>query len=320
MLIFTALLACASPPDVSPATASPASQRSAAPAPDAGPVPPVADAGSFPPPLCEPSSLLWHDGRWWVGDNEKAKHLYTFTADPTVVSKEKLPAIGAVEKYDDIEALADGARFVVTSHGRKRNGDPDEDRRRLLDRQSGTVGAVTIAVEPGPLRDRLLAAAEKDLPNGLTRYQIEGATRAGETLLLGLRGPLTDDGQAIVLTTPLAPDAASTYPATLAATVRLDVPGAPPQGIRELVPHKAGYLIVSGASSTDDASETAEHALWFWPSLTEPARLIGRLPPSTEGIGVLPDGRLLTVQDGAKGDDDACKTQGTWKVVSLPLP
>ncbi len=213
-------------------------------------------------------------------------------------------------------AYADGAFYVLGSHGRPRHQGgaklAENDARATASRYLFRVTFDTRAVDPdghlaGPVeirvstllakliadQDKLKPALDRALEeNGLT---IEGVAVRGETLHVGMRGPVLDDGKAAVLSVPLATLFDSRQePAQLAA---LDL--GQRRGIRDLVPFDKGLLVLAGPVNDpkDDLVADGDYSVFWWDGEAALERL-DDLP--SFGAKVKPEGLLPLDRRGDK--------------------
>jgi Protein of unknown function (DUF3616) len=165
-------------------------------------------------------------------------------------------------------AYADGFFYVIGSHGRPRHQDGAEEAKNeakaaatrrvfrirfdqdAVDAKTGQL--TTVEIKPSAALSRLIKAQADLAPwfdkaledNGLT---IEGVAVRGDRLYAGMRGPVLPDGNAAILSAPLAalfdgqPGEAQLHRVGLGE----DTLGNP-RGIRDLVAYGAGFLIVAG--------------------------------------------------------------------------
>lgn len=251
---------------------------------------------------CEPSSLLSHEGEWIVGDNENPGQLYVFSP-----AFEPQPPRTLAIPVDDIEALAKyGEELVVVgSHSRNKNGKAKPERARILltgspdARQSDRLLPLNVSICPECVAAQALAPDDGG-------FNIEAAVTVGDQLALGLRSPV-DAGRARLLLAALTGPTAG----IVTEVKTYDLGG---QGFREIVPWKAGYLIVAGP-----VADGGEHPLYWLPSLDSVATRIGQLPAGTESILPLDPNEVWYLVDG-DGKPGECKTRGKWGMLSVTLP
>jgi hypothetical protein len=211
-------------------------------------------------------------------------------------------------------AYADGAFYVVGSHGRPRHRDRGADdpestakttatrkifRLRfdpaLVDRDGRLNGPVAItastalsahfAAEPAlaPSFDGALDA------DGLN---IEGIAVRGGRLHVGLRGPVLSDGKAAILSLPLA--AVFEGAAAKAELHRLDL--GERRGIRDLAAFGGGFLVLAGPvkDPSGGAVETGDYRVVWWDGASA-MRTLGGLPSYGSRVkpeALLPLGRI----------------------------
>lgn len=263
--------------------------------PAAAPV--LANAGALPV-SCEASSIVPWKGGWLVGDNETKDQLYLYNADFSF--REVVPLAAPV---DDIEALVVVGDKVLVEGSYSRNKDAEERPER---QRSAWLGSPTRTLDLGagcaPCAAAKLAAPDA---GGLN---VEGAVVVDGTLWLGLRAPLVD-GKAVLVEVPGGVDGAG-----LSTGMRtIDLGG---RGVREIVPHKSGWLIVAGP--TMDANEP--HRLFYLDRLEGTPRDLGvDLPSSTEGVAVETPTSIVYVVDG-DGKKGKCKEPATWGRMTITLP
>ncbi|MBX9932097.1 MAG: DUF3616 domain-containing protein [Methylobacterium sp.] len=193
-------------------------------------------------------------------------------------------------------AYAEGAFYVMGSHGRPRHrdggaGDAKTEAktaaRRHLFRVTfdvtsvDTVGRLAkpatvkrsltlsdvIRAEPilGPSFDGALAGGGVD---------IEGAAIRGGRLYAGLRGPILPSGEAVILSVPL--DVLFDGAAGQAKLHRLDLGDG--RGIRDLVAFKNGFLVLGGPlkDPSDDAVASGDYVVRWWDGAA--SRPLGVIP------------------------------------------
>lgn len=261
------------------------------------PVPTVPAGFVTLPGVCEASAVIVReDGTWLVADNEVDDRLFAFDAGGRPIADVPLE-----ERIDDLEAMTatPGGVLLVGSHSRNKKGEERPRRQRY-----GLLGKPATRAD---LRGCAACLEGQLRAPGAGGLDIEGAVWWGGRAWLGLRGPLVD-GKAMLL--GLGDDIYTTAPTT--PPVLVDLGG---DGVRDLAPWRDGLLVLSGPS--DDRA--TPHALWWLASpTTPPQRLDVVLPPSSEGVAVLPDGRALVVTDGDGKPGAPCATPSTWGVVALP--
>lgn len=245
--------------------------------------------------LCEASALVPHEGGWLVGDNEDTKELHAFDLD-----FKARPPVALATEVDDIEALARAPKglWVVGSQSTNKEGKARSERERMI-APDGKVLTLDLTACP-------LCVEAKGQPPDVGGFNVEGAVWSGGNLWLGLRGPTTQRGHALLLrVTPAG---------AVAEAVEVDLNG---QGIRDLAPAgDDGIFLVSGAV----ADGNGPHTLW---RANEPGAVperVMKLPPSTEGVALHPTeaGKLVWVTDGDGKPGRTCRTPATWGTLDLP--
>lgn len=223
-------------------------------------------------------------------------------------------------------AYADGAFYVVGSHGRPRHRDAGTEAQRAqsdaraaatrqffrirlpagsVDMATGTLtGAAEITPAPSPALNALIQANARLAPffdrpladNGLT---IEGIAVLGERLYIGMRGPVLD-GAAVMLVAPLA----SLFPAqgttagssaTVASLGSVDL-GRDSQGqargIRDLLAYRGRLLILAGPAQdpADDRVRPGDYSIYAHQDGGTPRLLLNLpgFPDKTKPEAMLP--------------------------------
>ena len=345
-----------------PAVAPPRAHAASPPVTPPGTPQPIA-----PPPVLramtafEPSGIVWvpERARYLMvsddtgtdrDDTDHAPWLFTLR-DDGAADPAPLPMAG-LNKVNDLESIArtpDGALYVLSSqsfnkHGKRKPSRQVFARLRWSDRQLRADGVVRLAslLEAAPAASRAALGL-----SDLRALDIEGLTAApaslGGGLLVGLKGPLTSDGRALVwhmahpdrlVQTGRLEDAGLTLWATARLTVRADgrdVPG----GVAELLVLPTGALVLSStAATTADGHnpDTQDGALWVVEApLPGPARQAGgaaAAPTLTARRfrvfpGGKPEGLSLAPAVGARAGQlmvvfDEGGSGGSW--VRLPWP
>jgi hypothetical protein len=221
-------------------------------------------------------------------------------------------------------AYADGFFYVIGSHGRARHAD-DADKEakneakasatRKLFRIALTRNDIDIATgklknDPVITRSAALAAILKRDPvlgpafdrplqkNGLT---IEGVAVRGADLYVGLRGPVLDDGSAVIARVPLAAvfdgadGAATLFRLALGKDTQMD-----PRGIRDLTVSGDGFLLIAGPEQDPPKKHDialGDYAIYSW---SEGAAPVKRLDLTPTGDTDKPEGLLILDQDAAR--------------------
>lgn len=210
-----------------------------------------------------------------VADDETQGAQVVILRDGDLVAGDFIPLISNTFKDDPLEldaegvAFADGAFYVIGSHGRPRHeeGKPDdknvaraEATRRVfrivlapdaIDTKTGKIkeaptitgsSALARIIKAQPKLTEWFDKALED--NGLT---VEGIAAKDGKLYVGLRGPVLSDGKAVILEVPFSMvfDGQN-------GTIRLheldlgkDTQGNP-RGVRDIVPHVGGFLVLGG--------------------------------------------------------------------------
>lgn len=203
-------------------------------------------------------------------------------------------------------AFADGAFYVIGSHGRPRHGDGDaQDGSEKAARKNAEIAAKTRAtrhvfrlrIDPRSVDDRgrLSAPAEITDSAELSRFiaaepalapafdgklaenglSIEGVAVRDGRLFAGMRGPLLEDGQAAILSVPLG--ALFDGQSGTARLHRIDLMGR--RGIRDLTVFEDGFLVIAGPVDDPPGGETAagDYAVVWWDGGTA-TRVLAELP------------------------------------------
>jgi hypothetical protein len=283
------------------------------------------------------------DGARWLvlGDDDKKKEVFVAPVpgrdgEQVRAEKRKRSGSGGEAKLDDLEgATRHGpATWWLTSHGKA-----DDKNRNLLVRAdaegrtvlstttlaflrapppSGLAAALAALVPPASV-DPAYATAESKL-GGL---DFEGLSITPDgSLLLGLRGPLTTDGQAIVLSLPTGfADGAALGLNELGPTWLLPLRG---RGVRSIDATGDGAQILVAGPPGDpiDDGEPA-FALWRWVPGEPPVSLgalstaAGRNPEVVLVEQAAPGSLsvLVLFDEGAQESDPSCtwrRYQVTW--------
>lgn len=182
------------------------------------------------------------------------------------------------EEYDDkpLEldaegvAYADGFFYVAGSHARARHDDDADKEARNVARAAAARKIFRIAMAPEavdvetgvlqgtPLVDTSVAlatllqndpalAASFDRPLDKNGLSVEGIAVRGENLYAAMRGPVLDDGSAVIARVPLAalfdgaPGGATIFRVNLGKDTQGD-----PRGIRDITASGDGFLLIAG--------------------------------------------------------------------------
>lgn len=220
-------------------------------------------------------------------------------------------------------AYADGAFYVIGSHGRPRHeaGKKEEKiearaeaTRHLfrirLDAKAVDPRSGRLTGEPEIAETSALSRAIAEIPalapfhdqaledGGLT---IEGVAVRGGRLHAGLRGPVLADGSAAIVSVPLAGLFEGKPGAGTLATVALgpDSRGQK-RGVRDLVAVPEGFLILAGPmlDPDDGAVAAADYTVFAWNGTDAPRK---RLDLPGFGRKVKPEA-LLPLDAGAEGE------------------
>jgi hypothetical protein len=216
-------------------------------------------------------------------------------------------------------AYADGFFYVIGSHGRPRHEDGKEARNKAKAEATRRVFRIRFAADvSGPKAGKTTAAEVRssgelvrfikaqpalassfDKPledNGLT---IEGVAVRDGRLHAGMRGPVPDDGSALILSIPLGalfegqPGDGTVHRARLGH----DASGGR-RGIRDLVAFGSGFLIVAGPVNDPPSDEVkhGDYAIFSYDGTA--ARKLMDLP--AYGTKVKPEALLPLEQTGGK--------------------
>ncbi|MGH2340648.1 DUF3616 domain-containing protein [Segnochrobactraceae bacterium EtOH-i3] len=238
----------------------------------------------------------------------------------------------ALELDGEGVAFADGAFYVIGSHGHPRKSDLPADE---TDARIKAASQIIRLPAPGPDRfgrpeiSRALPGILEKVPalapfagtrlqaNGLT---IEGVAVRGDRMLIGLRAPVLDGTRAPVLSVALAglfgPD---TGKVDKADPKLFALPLGADRGVRDLAPWGTGVLVLAGPSGdTGDA-----FAVYVWDGASNDARLLAELPAALTAGGLKPEALLPLEQTGADLKvlilSDSGKN-GAPVAVTLPAP
>jgi hypothetical protein len=242
-------------------------------------------------------------------------------------------------------AYADGFFYVIGSHGRARHEDDAKKEARNAAKAAATRKVFRIALsadavdpETGALRSEPAVTASVALAtmlqndpdigpsfdrplekNGVT---IEGIAVRGDQLYAALRGPVLDDGSAVIARVPLAavfdgaPGDATIFHLALGKDTRGD-----PRGIRALATTGDGFLLIAGPEQDPPKKHeiaTGDYAIYAWNEGDAMKRL--ELQPTgdtdkPEALVMLDQNaesaRALLLYDGAK--------EGQPTAVDIPL-
>jgi len=179
-----------------------------------------------------------------------------------------------------------------------------------------TALATILAADPvlGPFFDRPLQK------NGLT---IEGVAVKGADLYAGLRGPVLDDGSAVIARVPLAalfdgaPGAATLFRLGLGRDTQRD-----PRGIRDLTLSGDEFFLIAGPEQDPPKKRDialGDYAIYSWREGAVPVKRLDLSPTGDtdkpEGLTILDQdaerARALVMYDGPK--------EGQPMAVTIPL-
>ncbi|MCJ2118849.1 DUF3616 domain-containing protein [Methylobacterium sp. J-001] len=283
-----------------------------------------------------------------VADDEAQGAQVAILRDGSLVAGRFIRLIDATQKGEPLEldaegvAYADGAFYVVGSHGRPRRehgqgaeGDARAEATRHLFRIRLDPKAVDpetgqLRAEPEITGTAALAQIIADIPalapfhdraleeGGVT---VEGVAVRGGRLHVGLRGPVLADGSAAIVSVPLAGLFDGKPGTGTLATVALgpDSHGQK-RGVRDLVAVPDGFLILAGPmlDPEDGAVAAGDYTVFAWDGTGAPRkrRDLAGYPRKEKPEALLPldenaDGqRVLVFFDGPN--------QGAPRAVVLP--
>ena len=255
-----------------------------------------------------------------VVDDEAQGAQVAIVRDGEIVAGDFIPLISDRHGGDPLEldgeavAFADGAFYVVGSHGRPRKTDagPEDgkanakaDASRRLFRIQFDPAAVgpdgKLASPPAITSSHELSRVLREQPaisaawngrlteNGLT---LEGAAVRDGRFYAGLRAPLSGE-KAVIVSVPLTrlfddrPGAAAVHEIDLGRR----------RGVRDLAAHRDGFLVLAGPvqDPADNAVQAEDYSVFWWDGGTGTKRL-GDVP--AYGKGVKPEGLLPLEQQG----------------------
>ena len=285
-----------------------------------------------------------------VADNEDDNDLYLFGAkvkDTQVVAQNSQSKVrlGSDVEIEDIEGLAwiDRDRFLILgSHSRNKNCKQQPERRLLATAQMNGLEAEVTAVSmegpeiscktlfgAGPHSDPFVERVCKAIDGAETAadqagseeacedvgaFNAEGITaipiNGGREVWVGLRSPLTADGNAILLRLK------SPRSFEFDGVALIDLEG---RGIRDLT-LGAGWVWGIAGPTADSSSP---FRLWRLPiHELAPGRevsvdLLDELPSSSEGLALFGDLGLIVI-DGDEGDKKKCESPAKQTSIVLP--
>jgi hypothetical protein len=265
-----------------------------------------------------------------VVDDESQGAQVVILRDGLLIAGDFIPLIDDVYDKKPLEldaegvAYADGFFYVIGSHGRARHED-DADKeaknaakaaasRRIfrialgpdaVDLATGTLKSEPVITPSAALasilgRDPVIAPSF-DRPLGKDGLSIEGVAVRGADLYAGLRGPVLDDGSAVIARMPLAavfdgaPGAATFFHLGLDKDTQMD-----PRGIRDLTVFGDGFLLIAGPEQDPPKKHRiafGDYAIYSW---TEGAAPVKRLDLQPTGKADKPEALLVLDADPEK--------------------
>lgn len=283
-------------------------------------------------------------------DDETQSAQIVILKDGSLLAGASIPLISDVFEGKPLEldgegvAYANGAFYVIGSHGHPRDAKRDLDPVQHKDKIAASIAAVSVvlripmtpkdvddkgqitgSVKAEPLHGLRMQLKEAQRvssfvdvrldENGLT---IEGLAIKGKSFFAGLRAPLLGEA-AVVVETPL--DALSGEAAGTKPTVH-EIALGKQRGVRDLVAVDDGFLILAGPSKDPDKMlpiATGDYALFRWDGaagLQKIADLDGRKKDDGEWVkpeAVLPLGgsKFLILSDGAEQGGPRVVTGGS---------
>lgn len=215
------------------------------------------------------------------------------------------------QDFEDIASDGVSQVYLIGSHHGK-DGERRPDREFLFQAEwDGRDRELKVVGEQYGLLDRIAPVLEElGCGIGLSKtavspaLNIEGLALHGPSLYIGLRAPVTPDGEAILLTIPTV----SAFEAEgVVEAVTLPLNGG---GIRALDwDAVGGRLLVLSGSADETAGGAPQAALWAWTPESKALTKLLDFPPDLarkgpEGVCRLPEhagGKLLVVLDGEDG-------------------
>ena len=248
--------------------------------------------------------------RCLVIDDELQDAQFVTLDDGKITAGDAVPLIDDQYKDEPVEldgegvAYADGYYYVIGSHGYPRHTENKSagkiQARVAASSQIVRVWAKHPAAAPersGKLRDIiaddpvLSAYLDKELKdNGVT---IEGIAVRGNRLFVGFRGPVLDDGRAVVLSVAVdflfgaAPPDPRRYPLPLGEA----------RGVRDLAPFGDGILILAGPA----ADKSGPYAVFRWDGQSESVVMLADLASLVGNEGERKAEALLPLDNGPSG-------------------
>jgi hypothetical protein len=287
-----------------------------------------------------------------VVDDESQGAQVVILQDGMLIAGDFIPLIDDVYDKKPLEldaegvAYADGFFYVIGSHGRARHADDTEKEAKNAARAAATrrvfriaLGAQAVDFTTGTLksapvvtlsaalaailgRDPVIAPSF-DRPLGKDGLTIEGIAVRGADLYAGLRGPVLDDGSAVIARVPLAavfdgaPGAATVFHVGLDKDTQMD-----PRGIRDLTAFGDGFLLIAGPEQNPPKKHRialGDYAIYSWTEGAAPVKRLDLQPvgkaDKPEALTVLDadaeQARVLLMFDGPK--------EGRPMPVTIPL-
>jgi hypothetical protein len=265
-----------------------------------------------------------------VVDDETQGAQVVILRDGLLIAGDFIPLIDDVYDRKPLEldaegvAYADGFFYVVGSHGRAPHAD-DADKeaknaaraaasRRIfrialtpdaVDLATGTLKSAPVVTPSAALatilgRDPVIAPSF-DRPLGKDGITIEGVAVRGADLYAGLRGPVLDDGSAVIARVPLAAvfdgaqGAATLFRLGLDKDTQMD-----PRGIRDLAAFGDGFLLIAGPEPDPPKKHRialGDYAIYSW---TEGEAPVKRLDLQPTGKTDMPEALLVLDADAEK--------------------
>lgn len=275
------------------------------PAPAPTPAPSLAPGLAFRDPvtatgLCEPSALAPDGAVLRALDDDRKKQVFSLSPGGGAASKARRRQGGEPYRLNDAEAVAVAgeARWWVTSHSRNKRGERDETRERLVrtDRSglvveaTHTLAGLREALSTPLCPDCAVPTGFEALPSKAGGLDIEGLAVSGDgALMVGLRGPLTVDGRALVIALP--PEGLDDT--RVSGAWALDLGG---RGIRSLerIPGEDTYILIAGPTARSGA-----FSLHRWTPGAPPVAL-GPIPLPAPGTA--PEGLAIVSASPAQVD------------------
>jgi len=237
-----------------------------------------------------------------VADDESQGAQVAILQDGSLVAGRFIRLIDASHKDKPLEldaegvAYADGAFYVIGSHGRPRHADGKEAKgapraeatrhlfRVRLDPETVDPKSGELSAEPEIAGTAALARIIADIP-ALTSFHdkaleeggvtIEGVAVRSNRLYAGLRGPVLRDGSAAIVSVPLAGLFDGKPGAGSLATVALgpDSRGLK-RGVRDLVAVPDGFLILAGPMLDREGGAVAagDYTVFAWNGTDAPRK------------------------------------------------